>query len=140
MTTLEDGTRVRCRLPPELIQRIVRAQFGVLRNCYEAGLARNPKLEGRVATRFVIGRDGKVSQVSPLPLGASESAKSADAMPDPEVLRCIVAVFSALEFPPPEGGIVTVTYPIVFAVEDSQSPPPRRGARRLQVELPTITH
>ena len=36
------------RLPPEVIQRIVRQNYGRFRMCYEQGLARNPNLEGRV--------------------------------------------------------------------------------------------
>ena len=52
------------RLPPEVIQRIVRQNFGRFRLCYENGLRNNPNLQGRVAVRFVIGRDGAVSNVS----------------------------------------------------------------------------
>src|SRR5262249_36840059 len=48
-------------LPPELIQRTVRQNFGRFRMCYEDGLRRSPSLAGRVAVRFVIGRDGSVS-------------------------------------------------------------------------------
>ncbi len=45
------------RLPPEVIQRIARRQFGRARLCYENGLRRNPALTGRVVVRFVIGRE-----------------------------------------------------------------------------------
>lgn len=93
------------RLPPAVIQKIVRANFGVFRRCYEAGLARNPKLTGRVDTRFVIGVDGKVATV--------ENAGST--LPDVEAARCVVQSFAGLRFPIPDGGIVTVVYPISFA-------------------------
>ncbi|KYF81628.1 hypothetical protein BE17_52005 [Sorangium cellulosum] len=36
-------------------------------------------------------------------------------MPDKEVVRCVVAGFSGLKFPVPEGGRVNVVYPIAFA-------------------------
>ena len=36
------------RLPPEVIQRIVRQNFGRFRLCYENGLRNNPNLQGRV--------------------------------------------------------------------------------------------
>ena len=76
-------------LPPEVIQRIVRQNFGRFRFCYENALRNNPSLQGRVAVRFVIGRDGAVS--------------------------CVVRAFYGLSFPQPdEGGIVTVVYPIMF--------------------------
>lgn len=93
------------RLPPEVIQRIVRQNFGRFRLCYERGLRMNPNLQGRVSVRFVIGRDGAVSNVGN---GGSD-------MPDGSVVSCIVRSFDALTFPQPEGGIVTVVYPINFS-------------------------
>jgi hypothetical protein len=36
-------------------------------------------------------------------------------MPDAEVTKCVTVVMKALEFPAPEGGIVTVAYPITFS-------------------------
>lgn len=98
-------TSVSGRLPPEIVQRVVRQQFGRFRACYEIGLRRNPQLAGRVVTRFVIGHDGLVGS----------SADSGSDLPDVEVVACVVRGFRALQFPQPEGGIVTVTYPIVFA-------------------------
>jgi hypothetical protein len=92
------------RLPPEVIQRIVRQNFGRFRLCYENGLRNNPNLQGRVAARFVIGRDGAVSNVGN---GGSD-------LPDSAVVSCVVRAFYGLSFPQPENGIVTVTYPIVF--------------------------
>ena len=99
------ATQVSGRLPPEVIQRIVRQNFGRFRLCYENGLRNNPNLQGRVSVRFVIGRDGAVSNVSN---GGSD-------MPDGGVVSCVVRAFYGLSFPQPEGGIVTVTYPIMFS-------------------------
>jgi len=99
------ATSVSGRLPPEVIQRIVRQNFGRFRLCYENGLRNNPNLQGRVAVRFVIGRDGAVSNVGN---GGSD-------MPDGGVVSCVVRAFYGLSFPQPEGGIVTVVYPIMFA-------------------------
>jgi hypothetical protein len=95
------------RIPPEVIQRIVRQNFDEFRKCYEGGLARDPELSGRVVARFVIGRDGRVSQVS------DEGSELADA----GVRDCVLAAFAGLVFPAPEGGIVTVVYPIMLAPE-----------------------
>ena len=58
------ATSVSGRLPPEVIQRIVRQNFGRFRLCYENGLRNNPNLQGRVAVRFVIGREGDVIAAS----------------------------------------------------------------------------
>jgi FHA domain len=97
-------TQVSGRLPPEVIRRIVRQNYGRFRLCYEQGLGRNPNLEGRVTVRFVIGRDGAVSNVSN---GGSD-------LPDSSVVNCVVKAFYGLSFPKPEGGIVTVQYPIML--------------------------
>jgi hypothetical protein len=99
------STTVSGRLPAEVIQRAVRQNFGRFRMCYEQGLMRNPNLEGRVTARFVIGRDGGVSNVSN---GGSD-------LPDSSVVSCVVSAFYGLSFPAPEGGIVTVSYPIAFS-------------------------
>jgi hypothetical protein len=99
------ATTVSGRLPPEVIQRIVRQNFGRFRLCYENGLKNNPSLQGRVSVRFVIGRDGAVGSVGN---GGSD-------LPDSAVVNCVVRSFSGLSFPQPEGGIVTVVYPISFA-------------------------
>jgi hypothetical protein len=97
-------TVVSGRLPPEVIQRIVRQNYGRFRNCYEQGLSRNPNLEGRIQVRFIIGRDGSVSNVQN---GGSD-------LPDPGVIGCVIGAYYGLSFPQPEGGIVTVAYPIMF--------------------------
>jgi hypothetical protein len=102
-------TEVSGRLPPEAVQRIVRQNFGRFRACYEDGLKRNPGLAGRVATRFVIGRDGAVSSVSD---GGSD-------LSDAAVRSCVQRAFRSISFPQPEGGIVTVNYPIVFSNVES---------------------
>jgi len=99
------ATSVSGRLPPEVIQRIVRQNFGRFRLCYENGLKKKPDLEGCVFVRFVIAKDGSVS-----------SAGSAGSdLPDAGVVACVTKAFHGLSFPQPEGGIVTVVYPIMFS-------------------------
>ena len=93
------------RIPPEVIQRVVRMNFGRFRSCYEIGLRTNPNLEGRVSVAFTIGRDGAVG-------GASNAGST---LPDAGVVSCVASSFRGLSFPAPEAGIVTVTYPITFS-------------------------
>lgn len=95
------------RLPPQVIQRIVRQNHGRFRLCYEKGLGANPSLSGRVSVRFVIGRNGAVSNV----------ANAGSSIASSEVVNCVVRAFYGLSFPKPEGGIVTVSYPIAFSPE-----------------------
>lgn len=97
-------TEVIGRLPPELIQRVVRQNFGRFRSCYEAGLRANPSLGGRVVTRFVIDRSGVVAHATD---GGSD-------MPDKAVVGCVTRAFQGLSFPEVEGGIVQIVYPIMF--------------------------
>lgn len=94
-------------LPAEIIQRTVRQNFGRFRMCYQAGLTRNPSLEGRVSVRFVIGRDGAVSNVGLVGAG----------MPDASVNDCLRASFYGISFTRPDNGIVQVTYPLLFSPE-----------------------
>ncbi|HRI63791.1 MAG TPA: AgmX/PglI C-terminal domain-containing protein [Polyangium sp.] len=101
------ATTVSGRLPPEIIQRIVRQNFGRFRLCYENGLRNNPNLQGRVGVRFIIGRDGNVTSASN---GGSD-------LPDAGVISCVTRAFYGLSFPQPEGGVVSVVYPIMFASE-----------------------
>jgi hypothetical protein len=93
------------RLPPEHVRGIVRAGYARMRSCYEAGLLRNPELEGRLSIRFVIGRSGRVREARIQETSLSDSA----------VTKCVLGVFSALEFMAPDPGEVTVVYPIHFA-------------------------
>jgi hypothetical protein len=97
-------TNVSGRLPPELIQRVVRQNYGRFRGCYENGLRTNPNLTGRVTARFIIGRDGAVTN----------AANGGSDLPDSKVVSCVVSAFYGLSFPSPENGIVTVSYPIMF--------------------------
>jgi hypothetical protein len=99
------ATTVSGRLPPEVVQRIVRQNFGRFRLCYENGLRTNPKLEGKVVIRFEIDKLGAVSTVAVV---------KDTTMPDRAVSACIERAFHGLSFPQPEGGKVVVVYPILF--------------------------
>ena len=102
------ATSVTGRLPPEVISRIVRQNFGRFRLCYENGLKSNPNLQGRVSVKFVIGKDGSVST----------AINSGSDLPDPAVVACIVQIFPKLSFPQPESGIVVVNFPISLSPGD----------------------
>ena len=101
------------RLPPEVIQGIVRPNFPRFRVCYENGLRHNPNLQGRVAVRFVIDRDGALTSLSD---GGSD-------LPDDGVVSCMVRAFEGLRFPEPEGLIVTVVYQIMLCPPAPASAP-----------------
>jgi hypothetical protein len=103
-----DAATGRGWLAHELIQGSVRARFGAFRECYEAALVRDRDLRGRVAVKFKIDREGRASRVQD---GGSD-------LPDADVVACVVQGFTALRFPKPEQGVVTVVYPIIFKPGD----------------------
>jgi hypothetical protein len=95
-------------LPPEVVRRIVRQNFGRFRLCYEHALEKNPALAGRATVRFTIDRSGAVATASD---GGSD-------LRSPDAVACVVRAFGALSFPQPEGGAgVTVTYSVAFSPE-----------------------
>ncbi|MCA9598471.1 MAG: AgmX/PglI C-terminal domain-containing protein [Myxococcales bacterium] len=96
------------RLAPELIQREMRSNYDTFRKCYEGGLAKDPKLEGRVVFRFVIDTDGSVQTAT----------DKGSTISDANVVRCVLDAVSKITFPKPKGGIVTVIYPIQFSPEE----------------------
>jgi len=106
--TQSQGAGVNGRIAPEVVQKIVRGGFGGMRTCYDEGLRRNAGLQGRVVTKFVVDRDGRV-------VAAVDGGSD---IPDPRVVECVVLAFAGLRFPPPEGGVVTVVYPIQFKPGD----------------------
>jgi hypothetical protein len=107
-------------LEPALIQREVRSHVDRNRACYEDGLGRNRYLEGIVVVKFLIDRDGRVARV----------ADGGSHILDPQVIECVMRSFAAMRFPPPEGGLVTVAYPIHFVTEPDDAGAPADAAAR----------
>ncbi len=114
----EGAVSVNGRMPPEVIQRIVRQNFGRFRLCYENGLRNNPNLAGRVSVRFVIDKSG----------GVGMTADGGSDLPDAGVVQCIVRGFGNLSFPQPEGGMVTVVYPMSFSPSEGTVSPSAQAA------------
>jgi hypothetical protein len=93
-------------LPPQVIRQVVLRDSLSMRQCYQDGLRRNRRLHGTISTRFVIARDGRVERAT---------SESGAAFPDGAVVDCVVGRFRRLSFPPPDGGKVTVVYPLTFS-------------------------
>lgn len=94
------------RLPADVIQRIVREHFPTFKRCYEIALRGDPTVHGRTSTEFVIGRNGHVA--------SSVDVETNSTLPR-DVRDCVADRMRFLEFPPPDGGVVTVIYPLVFS-------------------------
>ena len=92
-------------LDKELIRKVIHANRNQIRYCYESQLNRFPKLEGKVAIRFMITAQGSVSQ--------SNVAQST--VNNAELEACVAGRVRMWNFPKPKGGgIVIVTYPFIF--------------------------
>ncbi len=94
-------------LRKDQIDRVVKKHLSQIRYCYQKELNRNPTMAGKVQVRFVIDKDGHVS-----------NAKiQGTSLNSPVVENCICERFMHFKFPKPTGGgIVIVTYPFVFNV------------------------
>jgi hypothetical protein len=92
---------------PEVIQRIVRLHWKEVHTCYLEGKDRRPVLAGKVVVTFVIGAGGRVISAKD---GGSDIG-------DRGVVDCVVGVFKSLRFPAPDGGSLTLTYPIRFGLD-----------------------
>jgi hypothetical protein len=89
-------------LSAETITRIFRQNRKKLLQCYETGLANDPKLAGTVVVKLALDRRGMIK------------AAHAEATPKRnfEVARCMTRAFYDVSFPPPEGDVGTIRYPI----------------------------
>lgn len=101
-SSLESGSG-RAHIDKDIVLEIVREHIDEVRGCYNEGLARDPKLAGRVAVNFVIGPDGYVA-----------SATIQEGIGD-DVDQCLVERVKTWKFPAPGGrGNVVITYPFNF--------------------------
>jgi|GEM_PF-3536111 len=93
------------KLDKELIQKIIRRHMPEIKWCYQQGLQKNSRLEGKVVVNFTISSVGKVIQ----------TAVKQTTMRNAEVEQCVLAKISRWKFPEPKGGgIVGVNYPFIF--------------------------
>ena len=92
-------------LDKELIRKVIHANRGQIRFCYESQLNRFPKLDGKVAVKFVISPSGSVA--------SSQVAQTT--VSNAELEACVAGRVRTWIFPKPKGGgVVVVTYPFIF--------------------------
>ena len=100
-----DNAVVAGRVPPEVIQRGVRAKLRDLRRCYEDALRRVPDLSGRMTVTFTIAATGAVV------------AAAADGPFSQEMRACVSDVIRHARFdagPAP----IRIVYPLSFRASD----------------------
>ena len=79
-------------LPPEVVLRSCLEKRELVRQCYQAGLKRNPSLAGRVSARMAIDASGKVSEIA---------HRKDDDLADDEATSCVLDALAAIKFPAP---------------------------------------
>ncbi len=98
-------------LDKELIRKVIHANRGQIRYCYESQLNRFPKLNGKVAIKFIISPTGSVST----------SSVAQTTIGNAELEACVAGRVRTWTFPKPKGGgVVIVTYPFIFAQSGGQ--------------------
>src|SRR5690606_38262788 len=99
--TVGKGT-VKGDVDKDMIRRIVRAHINEVRSCYNAGLTRNPSLDGRVTISFSIVGNGKVAS----------STVQENTTKDSATANCIAKAVKRWKFPRVgNGGTALVSYP-----------------------------
>lgn len=91
-------------LDKEVIRRVIRSHMNQVKFCYESELTRNQKLEGRVQIQFIIGTTGTVMS----------SVVQASTLGSIQAESCIASAVRRWDFPKPQNGIVSVSYPFVL--------------------------
>lgn len=98
-------------LDKELIRKVIHANRGQIRFCYESQLNRFPKLDGKVAVKFVISASGAVAT----------SSVAQTTVNNAELEACVAGRVRTWMFPKPKGGgVVVVTYPFIFKQSGGQ--------------------
>ena len=91
------------------IDQVIRRHMNQIRYCYQRELQKNPTLAGKVVVGFTIAADGTVS--------AAEI--KATTLGNEAVEQCVIGRFERMEFSEPTGGgIVIVSYPLLFEAAD----------------------
>jgi TonB family protein len=104
-----DDVEVEGGLDKHVIRRIVRAHISEVRACYNAGIAEDPELAGRVNVQFSIDAEGTVAAAV-----VHEST-----LRDAATASCIAQAVRGWKFPKPTGGgTVMVTYPFLLSAGD----------------------
>jgi outer membrane biosynthesis protein TonB len=88
-------------LDKSIIRKPIKAKLPAFRACYEKALEKNPKLEGTVSVKFVIGTSGQVLEATATGL--------------PLVNECVANVMKTIVFPKSSSGHITVNYPFSFS-------------------------
>ncbi len=98
------GIQVSGRLPPQVVERMIRRHFGFFMICQETTHASGSHFSGVATVRFIIDRTGATAG---RPVASSN-------LKDEAFLKCLENGFSLISYPSPDSGEVTVHYALRF--------------------------
>jgi hypothetical protein len=119
-----DRLEARGRIDDALVLREVRRrQYGPIRRCYDAALARDPGLQGRMRVQLNVAHTGAVR--APKAVGKATLA-------DADLVDCVVRSFAGLRVSPTRRGAATVSLDVALhpgdaPVRPSEDPAPTPG-------------
>jgi TonB family protein len=102
--TIPGRAIVEGNLDQDIVRRVVRRHINEVKFCYDKQLQGNPTLGGRWVVGFTIDATGTVK----------DSKIVSSTVSNPEIDRCLSIAVRRWQFPRPEGGEVTVSYPFVL--------------------------
>ncbi len=105
----------------EVLRAAIHEHAPEMRSCYEKRLAADPRLQGKVAIKWVIQPDGSATDAMVAP--------DFTTLNDAEVHACMTARIATWRFPRPKGGgVAIITYPWVFRALAEGAAAPREPA------------
>ncbi|AZZ35670.1 hypothetical protein CIK05_02265 [Bdellovibrio sp. qaytius] len=89
----------------DAVRNAMRTHVPQYKECYDAEIKKNKKLEGKVVLRWMINGDGQVE----------EEKIQTTTLNNKKVEKCLLNVLSKTTFPKPDAGaIADVSYPLLF--------------------------
>ncbi len=99
----------------EGIQGAIQAQLEDIRGCYQAWVAKNPDIEGKIVLGFTIEADEEVPGEAGV---RGVEIKDGSTVDHVFLEGCVMGAVEELRFEPPaDGGVMTVNYPFLFSAE-----------------------
>lgn len=98
-------SRVQGSIDRDAVAKVINDHVNDMRGCYERQLLRDPNLgPGKVSLEWTINGAGDVTAVR----------TKVSTVRSPEVVSCLLELLRGMKFPKPSGGLVIVTYPVLF--------------------------
>ncbi|MBS2022527.1 MAG: AgmX/PglI C-terminal domain-containing protein [Deltaproteobacteria bacterium] len=98
-------SKVQGSIDRDAVAKVINDHVNDMRGCWERALIHDPNIApGKVLLEWTIGAEGDVTQVGT----KSVTLKSN------EVVSCLLNVLRELKFPKPNGGVVIISYPVLF--------------------------